>query len=434
MKRLLSIFIMVLSLSLGFILTACNFNFQNQTNPLAAVTFLDQKYEYDGIAKSIKVENLPAGYTVEYEGNDQTDPNTYRVIATIKDSSGKVAKTMVAKLIIVHTHDHKLKTDASSHWTECFCGDKTEKEAHKGGTATETEKAKCSVCGNEYGDYKQPEHTHNYEQKSDANNHWKECSCGDKTVAKAHTGGEATETEKAKCSVCQAEYGDYAQGIDPVIAEYSIEINGVDHVLEVNTRATLLQNQLGEYMALGLTVNAGDTVVVKCNGEIITNIGPDSGENNVSQEMTIITAGTVDVYFKVWQDGGHSIWVTGKATSTPGGDQGGDTPSGDQTIPTTGYHLVINGTTYIALTSNGAALDPSFTEYYALAVTFNVGDVVTLYDADAKASWAIQTPDSYSDGSWTGGAKGITCNEAGSFDVYVKMKFQADQIYFGLAN
>ncbi len=52
-----------------------------------------------------------------------------------------------------HTHEYTtLKYDAISHWYECTCGDKYGTEDHKGGTATETNKATCSVCNQEYGE------------------------------------------------------------------------------------------------------------------------------------------------------------------------------------------------------------------------------------------------------------------------------------------
>ena len=54
-------------------------------------------------------------------------------------------------------------------------------EAHSGGTATCTAKAKCEKCGEEYGDFGE------------------------------HTGGEATCTEKAVCEVCSQPYGE----VDP---------------------------------------------------------------------------------------------------------------------------------------------------------------------------------------------------------------------------
>ena len=80
-------------------------------------------------------------------------------------------------------------------------------------------------------------HNHNHNQtKFDTENHWKECSCGDKmdiaphtpnaddgdcttpitcsvcsavtTAGASHTGGTATCTAKAKCDVCGKEYGE----------------------------------------------------------------------------------------------------------------------------------------------------------------------------------------------------------------------------------
>ena len=42
----------------------------------------------------------------------------------------------------------------------------------------------------------------------DANGHWKLCACGAKVDNAAHTGGEATCTEKAVCDICGEEYGE----------------------------------------------------------------------------------------------------------------------------------------------------------------------------------------------------------------------------------
>ena len=60
-----------------------------------------------------------------------------------------------------HTHEYGnvFKYDATNHWNECSCGEKSNIEAHKGGEATAISKAVCSVCGTKYGDYKLPEVT-----------------------------------------------------------------------------------------------------------------------------------------------------------------------------------------------------------------------------------------------------------------------------------
>ena len=58
--------------------------------------------------------------------------------------------------------------------------------------------------------FKEPEHKHDYTiLKSNETVHWYECECGEKSAEEEHKDGQATLTEKAKCSVCNTEYGDY---------------------------------------------------------------------------------------------------------------------------------------------------------------------------------------------------------------------------------
>ena len=64
-------------------------------------------------------------------------------------------------------------------------------------TTSGTKHKKCTVCGYTMATETIPatgggEHTHSYgsEWKYDADNHWHECSCGDKTDKAAHTAGE----------------------------------------------------------------------------------------------------------------------------------------------------------------------------------------------------------------------------------------------------
>lgn len=78
---------------------------------------------------------------------------------------------------------------------------------HTGGTATCTKKAVCDFCGEEYGDL--ADHTYGDTYESDGTYHWKKCQVCDATTEKeAHKGGTATTTKKAVCDVCGAEYGD----------------------------------------------------------------------------------------------------------------------------------------------------------------------------------------------------------------------------------
>lgn len=97
---------------------------------------------------------------------------------------------------VKHTFSTDFKTDAENHWKECACGAKTENGAHSGGTATCTAKAKCEICNADYGSV--ATHTHGTEFKTDADNHWNECACGDKANVAPH----ADSNNDGKCDVC----------------------------------------------------------------------------------------------------------------------------------------------------------------------------------------------------------------------------------------
>jgi len=159
-------------------------------------------------------------------------------------------------------------TTSATYYYSCTCGEKGKDffpyggpNGHQGGTATETKKAVCLVCGQEYGDLLA--HSHNYNQKiaqaeylaseatcstkatyyfscvckesekddthtfeygtfrqhdftgdwqANENEHWHECAFDDCTEIDEkipHTGGTATETEKAVCETCKTPYGDF---------------------------------------------------------------------------------------------------------------------------------------------------------------------------------------------------------------------------------
>ena len=131
-----------------------------------------------------------------------------------------------------HTHSYgsDWKNDADNHWHECSCGDKKDTAAHTAGewiidtpataTTSGSKHKECTVCGYTMTTETIPatgggEHTHSYgsEWKNDADNHWHECSCGDKKDTAAHTAGEwiidtpataTTDGSKHKeCTVCK---------------------------------------------------------------------------------------------------------------------------------------------------------------------------------------------------------------------------------------
>ena len=173
-------------------------------------------------------------------------------------TEGKEETTEAALVIPAPTHDYATVNgykEADGHADTCSCGAHNTVDAHTPDIAapTETEDQKCSVCGyviapalghihknnltkveakpagcTEDGNIEYYEcscgayfedasaaveitdkdsvkipagHTYGEEWKSDADNHWNECVCGDKTNTAAHV----DEDEDGKCDVCEYE-------------------------------------------------------------------------------------------------------------------------------------------------------------------------------------------------------------------------------------
>ncbi|MBQ4137671.1 MAG: hypothetical protein IJD67_06125 [Clostridia bacterium] len=71
---------------------------------------------------------------------------------------------------VTHVAGTEVFTSATHHWNECTgCGTEMNKEKHSGGNATCTSKAVCSVCNESYGDVK----AHEYDKKTVASEYFK---------------------------------------------------------------------------------------------------------------------------------------------------------------------------------------------------------------------------------------------------------------------
>ena len=99
-------------------------------------------------------------------------------------------------------HDHQSndwESNETEHWQVCTCGAVFHKAEHSGGTATCTEKAKCAVCGAEYGDVLGHDFTASWTH--DDNMHWKQCSrCDKKDDVSPHTWDNGTITTAPTCT------------------------------------------------------------------------------------------------------------------------------------------------------------------------------------------------------------------------------------------
>ena len=94
------------------------------------------------------------------------------------------------------------------------------------------------------------------------------------------------------------------------------------------------------------------------------------------------------------------------------------------------YGIMINSTDYHAGTLNPNPLDPSFTEYQVLSVQVAQGATLQLWDADNNAGWAVNLDGASVAGIVKSGDHYV-CNNAGCYDFYIKLKYNADQLYIG---
>ena len=107
-----------------------------------------------------------------------------------------------------HSWDQAWQHNATHHWHECLnanCDVKNNDSAkdgygaHTGGTATCTQRATCTVCGAEYGDALGHDFTTSWTH--DDNEHWKQCSrCDAKDDVSPHTWDSGTITTAPTCT------------------------------------------------------------------------------------------------------------------------------------------------------------------------------------------------------------------------------------------
>ena len=100
--------------------------------------------------------------------------------------------------------------DETYHNPNCFdCDTDFPLEAHSGGTATCTSSPICEKCGHEYGSPDPDAHDWGDWEYLNETQHQRKCRRNGCTATEAedHSGGKATCTEKAKCEICGQEYG-----------------------------------------------------------------------------------------------------------------------------------------------------------------------------------------------------------------------------------
>lgn len=161
----------------------------------------------------------------------------------------------------------------------------------------------------------------------------------------------------------------------PVGDTYGLYVNGsLVADFAINSAATLLPGQSAEYMTSADLVT-GDVVTIK--GPEGTTIDGLWWENtNSNNDYVAAGDGTYTFYFKVYDDGGRTVWVT-----VPAGVDDPVVNPGDITV--TQYGLYVNGTLFAAFAYNAGATGGA-DEEHMVEVSLNEGDVVSIHDKDGN--------------------------------------------------
>ena len=109
------------------------------------------------------------------------------------------------------------------------------------------------------------------------------------------------------------------------------------------------------------------------------------------------------------------------------------TPTPDPTPGGTGYSLYVNGKDLYNMEDQGAwDIDNSYNQFALPNVSLNAGDTFVFYNNANGETWGSVTVDNASITDITGDGSKFTVAADGCYSVYLKLKFQQDNVYFGV--
>ena len=116
--------------------------------------------------------------------------------------------------------------------------------------------------------------------------------------------------------------------------------------------------------------------------------------------------------------------VVAKWLAIPGGEDPGDDP-GDE--PKKGYALLVNGADLIDLT-HGEEYE-GYDQWFVEGAALKAGDVVKVHSYETEASWAIGILNPASSKHVANSEEGLVFDKDGEYTIYLKLKFELDEIY-----
>ena len=170
--------------------------------------------------------------------------------------------------------------------------------------------------------------------------------------------------------------------------------------------------------------STGDTWTVDLDPYVATSCPGTFTRNTTAGYYETAKTGCYDFYIKL-KYGQDQLYIG------PGSNCGSGTPYNPGDVCKESYGLLVDGV-YVPGTKNPSPLDDSFTEYSVLSLALTAGQYVQVYDKCNEAAWVISK---YAETSYEfpveNGKYKVT--ETGTYDFYLKFKYEADEIYVACA-
>ena len=252
--------------------------------------------------------------------------------------------------------------------------------------------------------------------------------------------------------------GEQGQENTPVLSDFSMRIGNQNIPLYVDSTAENTGAFTDRKLALigtASNLKSGDQFVIYYKGQIYNYVigaddNPDTDlynnfvyESNAHTYPFYIQSDTDDevtIWVNLWEENNvGEEWINffiqgGTSTTHIVQQQQNEDPA--ENWPTDGYGIVINETIAVGAARMNETDIQGRTQYKITAQHFTAGQTFTLHDFGKDANWVIAI-DGYSFGGNTGNyvSKGnsvYTVLQDFTADIYLKMKYQDDQIYFQL--
>lgn len=189
--------------------------------------------------------------------------------------------------------------------------------------------------------------------------------------------------------------------------------------------------------AIKKMINARKAMGVNSNSDVkVTNTSGYYESVAIGTKGTLICrvgnwSGTPSGYTEACSGNGWAYYTSSKVDPIPDPDPT-PTPTPDPTPGGTGYSLYVNGKDLYNMTDEGAwDMDKTFNQYSLPNVSLKAGDSFVFYNNATGETWGSVTVDPASITTITGSGSDFKVSSDGCYSVYLKLKWQSDNVYFG---